>query len=171
MAGLLTNTVQEALMRWHHPDNYVDEPRNARRSGKREDLDRLWQQSSGARRDGPSLLAPSSALPTSISPAVALDRNQARPAPPTQRETLRRVVRRETAYQRMRSPRYRAEVSAHCCACISVSYFVYIVTPTQRKRCTSASQRLVVAVTNTALGAIDVHHEIRRKASGVLRGI
>ncbi len=102
----LTNTVQEALMRWHHPDNYVDEAAQCPsiQANTEKSLDRLWQQLDAALgRDGPYLLGDQFSLADIYLTMLSRwTRNQARPA--TAYANVKRcveLVKARPAYQRM----------------------------------------------------------------------
>lgn len=102
----LTNTVQEALGRWHHPDHYADETehRQAIQANAEQSLDKLWQQLDAALgRDGPYLLGEQfSVADIYLAMLARWTRKQAKPA--TAYANVKRCVELVTArpaYQRM----------------------------------------------------------------------
>ena len=102
----LTNTVQDALMRWHHPDNYADgaERCQALQANAEKSLDRLWQQLDAALgRDGPYLLGDQFSLADIYLAMLSRwTRKHAKPA--TAYANVKRcveLVKARPAYQRM----------------------------------------------------------------------
>lgn len=102
----LTNTVQEALMQWHHSDYYADEAacQQAVKAHSETKLDKLWQQLDAALgRDGPYLLGETfSVADIYLAMLSRWTRNQAKPA--TTHANVRRcveLVKARPAYQRM----------------------------------------------------------------------
>lgn len=102
----LTNTVQEALMHWHHPDFYApdESSRAAVKAETERRLDRMWAFFDGVlARPGPYLLGERfSAADLFFTMLTRWTRNMAKPA--TTYENVRRcaeLVRARPAYQRM----------------------------------------------------------------------
>ena len=102
----LTNTVQEALMQWHHSDYYADEVhcRQAVKEQSETKLDKLWQQLDAALgHDGPYLLGETfSVADIYLTMLARWTRKQAKPA--TAYANIKRcveLVKARPAYQRM----------------------------------------------------------------------
>ena len=102
----LTNTVQEALMQWHHSDYYADDDacRHAVKAHSEKKLDKLWQQLDAALgRDGPYLLGDQfSVADIYLAMLSRWTRNQAKPAVthPNVKRCVE-LVKARPAYQRM----------------------------------------------------------------------
>jgi glutathione S-transferase len=101
----LTNTVQEALMRWFHPEHYAPpEAQDAVKQHAEQRLDQLWAFLDGQlAKQGPYLLGDTCSTPDIfLTMLTRWSRNMARPA--AGRANLRRLVelvRARPAYQRM----------------------------------------------------------------------
>lgn len=102
----LTNTVQEALMQWHHSEYYADaaDCQRAVAAYSEIKIDKLWQQVDAALgRDGPYLLGETfSVADIYLAMLSRWTRNQAKPA--VSYANVRRcveLVKSRPAYQRM----------------------------------------------------------------------
>lgn len=102
----LTNTVQETLIQWHHPNHYATDAacQQAVKAYSEVKLDRLWQQLDAALgRDGPYLLGEEfSVADIYLAMLSRWTRNQAKPA--TTHPNVKRcveLVKARPAYQRM----------------------------------------------------------------------
>lgn len=102
----LTNTVQETLIQWHHPNHYAADAtcQQAVKANSEVKLDRLWQQLDAALgRDGPYLLGEEfSVADIYLTMLSRWTRNQAKPA--TTHPNVKRcveLVKARPAYQRM----------------------------------------------------------------------
>jgi glutathione S-transferase len=104
--AFLTNTVQEALMQWHHSDHYAVDAKcqQAVKSHSETKLDRLWQQLDAVLgRDGPYLLGEQfSVADIYLVMLSRWTRNQAKPAVtyPNVKRCVE-LVKARPAYRRM----------------------------------------------------------------------